>query len=131
WIAANFAADHGERVRSLVLVSPVGLRVDEHPTTDLLSIPDAEVVGRLTEDMSVFEGHVPTPPTPEFLADRYREATSAARVMWARPYDLKLHRWLHRVRMPALLVWGEADRLIPAEQAAVWAELLPDAEVLR
>jgi pimeloyl-ACP methyl ester carboxylesterase len=131
WIAANFAADHGERVRSLVLVSPVGLRVDEHPTTDIFSIPDDEVFGRLTEDMSVFEGHVPMPPTPEFLADRYREATSAARVMWARSYDLKLHRWLHRLRMPTLLLWGGADRLIPVEQADVWAGLIPGAEVKR
>jgi pimeloyl-ACP methyl ester carboxylesterase len=129
WIASNFAADHPERVRRLVLVAPLGLRVDEHPTKDIFSIPDEELLGYLTEDMSVFDGHVPMPPTPEFLADRYREATSTARVLWARPYDLKLHRWLHRVRMPALLVWGEADRLIPVEQAAVWAELLPDAEI--
>jgi pimeloyl-ACP methyl ester carboxylesterase len=131
WIAANFAADHPERVRRLVLAAPLGLRVDEHPTKDIFSIPDEEILGYLTEDMSVFEGHVPMPPTPEFLADRYRESTSTARVLWARPYDLKLHRWLHRVRMPTLLVWGDADRLIPVEQAAVWADLLPDAEVRR
>ena len=31
--------------------------------------------------------------------------------------------------MPTLLLWGEADRLIPVEQAPVWAELIPDAEV--
>ena len=72
---------------------------------------------------------MPMPPTPEFLADRYRESTSAARLMWTRPYDLKLHRWLHRLTMPTLLLWGEADRLIPVEQAPVWAELIPGAEV--
>ena len=131
WFAANFAADHPERVRRLVLVAPVGLRVDEHPTKDIFAIPDEELLGYLTEDMSVFEGHVPMPPTPEFLADRYREATSTARLMWDRVYDLKLHRWLHRVRMPTLLLWGEADRLIPVEQAPVWADLLPDAEIKR
>jgi pimeloyl-ACP methyl ester carboxylesterase len=69
------------------------------------------------------------PPTPEFLADRYRESTSAARLMWTRPYDLKLHRWLHRLRMPTLILWGDADRLIPVEQAAVWADLIPETEV--
>jgi pimeloyl-ACP methyl ester carboxylesterase len=31
--------------------------------------------------------------------------------------------------MPTLLLWGEADRLIPAEQAPVWADLIPGAEV--
>jgi pimeloyl-ACP methyl ester carboxylesterase len=131
WIAANFAADHPERVRRLVLCAPLGLRVDEHPTKDIFSVPDEELLGYLTEDLSVFDGHVPMPPTPEFLADRYRESTSTARVLWARPYDLKLHRWLHRVRMPTLLLWGDADRLIPVEQAAVWADLLPEAEIRR
>jgi pimeloyl-ACP methyl ester carboxylesterase len=129
WLAANVAVDHTERVRRLVLAAPVGLRVDEHPTTDIFSIPGEEVLGYLTADMSVFDGHVPVPPTPEFLADRYRETTSAARLLWERPYDLKLHRWLHRLTMPTLILWGDADRLVPHEQAPYWAELIPGAEV--
>ena len=129
WIAANFAADHPERVRRLVLVAPLGLKVDEHPTQDVFSIPGHELGTYLAADLSVFEGHVPVPPTPEFLADGYREMTSAARVLWARPYDLKLARWLHRLRMPTLILWGEADRMIPAGQAPVWAEHIPGAEV--
>jgi pimeloyl-ACP methyl ester carboxylesterase len=129
WLAANFAVDHADRVRRLVLAAPLGLKVDEHPTTDIFVVPSDQVFGLLTSDMSVFDGHVPMPPTPEFLADRYREATSAARLLWARPYDLKLHRWLHRLTMPSLILWGDADRLIPHEQAPVWAELIPGAEV--
>jgi pimeloyl-ACP methyl ester carboxylesterase len=129
WMAANLAADHRERVRRLVLAAPLGLKVDEHPTLDMFSIPGDQILGYLAEDMSVYDGHVPMPPTPEFLADRYRENTSAARVLWARPYDLKLHRWLHRLTMPTLVLWGEADKLIPVEQAAIWADLVPGAEV--
>jgi len=129
WLAANIAVDHTERVRRLVLAAPLGLKVDEYPTTDIFSIPGEEVLGYLTADMSVFDGHVPVPPTPDFLADRYREATSAARLLWGRPYDLKLHRWLHRLTMPTLILWGDADRLIPHEQAPYWAELIPGADV--
>ena len=112
-----------------MLAAPFGLRVEDHPTIDFLALPGDVLPTYLAADMSVFEGHVPMPPTPEFLADRYRETTSAARLMWTRPYDLKLHRWLHRVTMPTLLLWGEADRLIPVEQAPVWADLIPGAEV--
>ena len=35
WLAANFAADHAERVTRLVLAAPFGMKVDEHPTTGL------------------------------------------------------------------------------------------------
>jgi pimeloyl-ACP methyl ester carboxylesterase len=31
--------------------------------------------------------------------------------------------------MPTLLLWGDADRLIPVEQATMWADLIPDAEI--
>jgi pimeloyl-ACP methyl ester carboxylesterase len=129
WLAASFAVDHSERVKRLVLAAPVGLKVDEHPTLDIFAVPGEELPGYLTANLSVFEGHVPMPPTPEFLADRYRELTSTARILWARMYDLKLPRWLHRLTMPTLILWGDADRIVPVEQAAVWADLVPGAEV--
>jgi pimeloyl-ACP methyl ester carboxylesterase len=131
YLAATFAIEQTPRVRRLVLAAPIGLRVPEHPTVDLFSVRDEEVLGYLAADQSVFAGHVPMPPTPEFLAARYRESTSLARVFWNRIYDVKLTRWLHRLTMPTLLLWGEADRLVPIEQAEVWAELLPNAELKR
>jgi pimeloyl-ACP methyl ester carboxylesterase len=67
------------------------------------------------------------PPSPEFLAERYRESTSTARVLWERMYDLKLPKWLHRLTMPTLVVWGDRDEIVPVEQASVWAELIPGA----
>ena len=114
-------------MRRLVLGAPFGLRVREHPTVDFFSIPDEEVPSYLVADMTIFAG-LPSPPPPEFLADRYRESTSFAGLAWKRPYDLKLAKWLHRITMPTLILWGEADRLIPVEQAAVWAGHIPGAE---
>jgi len=107
--------------------APFGLRIPEHPTVDLFSLYDEDIPGYLANDMSVF-AHYPNPPTPELLALLYREGTSFARVAWERNYDLKLERWLHRLTMPTLLLWGDADRLIPPEQASKWAELIPGAE---
>jgi pimeloyl-ACP methyl ester carboxylesterase len=125
WMAARFAIDHARRVRRLVLAAPFGLKVPEHPTVDLFSIRDEELLGYLAVRPAIFAGKVPQPPTPEFLAARYREATATARVIWERPYDRKLARWLHRVTVPTMLLWGGADRLIPAGQAQTWAGLIP------
>jgi len=128
-LAAWLAIEQTARVRRLVLVSPLGLRVPEHPTVDIFALPDEELLSYVAVDMSVFDGKVPMPPTPEFLAERYRESTSTARMFWNRNYDVKLPRWLHRLTMPTLLLWGELDRLIPSAQASRWAELVPNAEV--
>jgi pimeloyl-ACP methyl ester carboxylesterase len=126
-LASSIALLQPRRVSRLVLAAPFGLRVREHPTVDFFSIPDEEVVPMLTADPSIFSG-IELPPTPEFLAARYRESTSFARIAWKRPYDPKLVKWLHRLTMPALVVWGDADSLIPVEQAAIWAAALPNAE---
>jgi pimeloyl-ACP methyl ester carboxylesterase len=128
WLAAWFGILQPRRVRRLVLAAPFGLRIPEHPTVDFFSLFDEDIPGYLANDMSVF-AHYPDPMTPEFIAQLYREGTSFARIGWERNYDLKLHKWLHRLAMPTLLLWGEADRLIPAEQSSAWAELIPDAEV--
>lgn len=131
YIAANLALDHPERVSRLVLASPLGLRVPEHPTVDLFTLSASELGQYLTEKPSIFEGRVPDPPTPEFLAEQYRELTSAARLLWERNYDTKLPSWLHRISMPTLLLWGSNDRLIPAEQCAHWQRLIPHADQRR
>jgi pimeloyl-ACP methyl ester carboxylesterase len=128
YLAATFAIDHAERIRRLVLAAPLGLRVPDHPTTDIFTIPGEELLEHLSADPSVFEGKVPDPPTPEFLAQSFRETTAAARILWERPYDPRLPRWLHRLTMPTLLLWGDADRIIPVEQIDVWADHVRGAE---
>ena len=70
----------------------------------------------------------PQPPPQEFLDERAREARSAQSVLHGRTYDAKLARWLHRLTMPTLVLWGEGDRLIPSGQASTWAQHIPGAE---
>jgi pimeloyl-ACP methyl ester carboxylesterase len=130
WIAATLAISQGARISDLVLAAPWGLNVPEHPTVDLFSVAEAEVPGYLTADLSVFAGKVPNPPTAAFLADRYREQTSAARLLWRHTYDPSLARWLHRIQARTLLLWGELDRVLPVGQLPVWRSLLAHADEL-
>ena len=130
YMAAWFSIYETQRVRRLVLGAPLGPPcTPSTPRSTCSACRTRSFSAHLTADMSLFEGKVPMPPTPEFLAERYRESTSWARVAWNRPYDIKLPRWLHRITMPTLILWGDADRLIPVGQAETWAELIPGAEV--
>jgi len=42
-----------------------------------------------------------------------------------------LERWLHRIKIPTLIVWGDQDRIIPVESADAWAKLIAGSTVLR
>jgi pimeloyl-ACP methyl ester carboxylesterase len=54
----------------------------------------------------------------------------AARLAWEpRWFNPALERWLHRIAVPSLLIWGEDDKLIPAAYAKKWAELVPGIRV--
>ncbi len=128
YLAASFAVEHAARLASLVLVSPAGLLVPEAPTVDMFRIPPQDVLGYLTDRPERY-GDPDAPPDVDQLVERYRESTTVAQLFWERNFDLKLARWLHRVKVPTLLLWGEKDRLVPAAQAPRWLELLPDARL--
>jgi pimeloyl-ACP methyl ester carboxylesterase len=51
-----------------------------------------------------------------------------ARLWWEHPYDTKLPRYLHRLTMPTLLVWGEDDRLLSVQNAELWRAHIPKVE---
>jgi pimeloyl-ACP methyl ester carboxylesterase len=67
--------------------------------------------------------------TVDMRVGRYRELTSLARIIWDRNYDPKLTRWLKKIGVPTLILWGTRDRIIPIEQAKVWASLISTSEV--
>ena len=66
-------------------------------------------------------------PEPDLLAvARNREAM--ARYGW-QPYmhDPKLKQRLHRIGVPALVLWGEADRIVLPDYGRAYAAALPSA----
>jgi pimeloyl-ACP methyl ester carboxylesterase len=130
YLAAKFASEHGHRIRKLVLIAPYGLDVPEHRTLDIIATPAEEIVPMLVSNFEALKKHLPEKPDMDFIAARYRESTSFARLFWEHPTDPKFPRHLHRIKMPALIVWGDEDKLIPVQQAQSWRKLIPGAEVV-
>lgn len=130
WIAAEFAVEHAHRLKKLILAGPTGLVVKEHPAPDFFKIRAADLPAYLTADPAVARSLYPTDPDVDFLVLAYRETASLSRVCWDKPQgNRKLGRWLHRIAVPTLLVWGEQDRFCPIAAAAAWEALLPDARL--
>ncbi|TPN89384.1 alpha/beta hydrolase [Mesorhizobium sp. CU2] len=134
WMAAEMAVLAGERFGKLVLNAPAGLNHPDHPATDLSSIEPEALPGYLTNDVAValhyFPGGAQCPPLEEFVAARAKEARGLERIL--NPHGMghpNLGRWLPRIPNRTLIVWGEADRLVPASQAPIWAERIPNANM--
>lgn len=131
FIATKFAVEHRHRVEKLALVCPIGLPVPAaHPTVDFLKVPPQELPALLAYDPATVIKHLPPgEPSPAFIAERTKEGVTAGRVLEAGTFDRKLPRYLHRLTMPLLLVWGKEDRLTPTAQHETWAKALPKATV--
>jgi pimeloyl-ACP methyl ester carboxylesterase len=133
YIAATFAVEHGARIEKLALVCPIGIPVPPgQPTVNFLEAPPEKLPELLAHDPKTVLKHLPSgEPSPEFIAERIKEATTAGRVLGGgkRTFDEKLPRYLHRLTMPTLLVWGKEDKLTPTAQHKTWAKALPNATV--
>lgn len=132
WIAAELAVAAPHRVRSLVLLSAAGLRLPDHPVTDLFLTPPAKLPEILFHSPPPAPpggvGQAPSGPDLDAILAAYREATSLARFSWV-PYlsNPKLERRLGRITSPALVIAPDDDRLIPVAHARRYAERIPGA----
>jgi pimeloyl-ACP methyl ester carboxylesterase len=133
FIATQFAIEHRHRIAKLALVCPIGLPVPAaHPTVNFLAVPPQDLPALLAYDPQNVIKHLPTgEPSPEFIAERSKESVTAGRVLGEgkRTFDPKLPRYVYRLTMPTLLVWGKQDRLAPTAQHETWAKALPKAIV--
>ena len=120
WLAANFATEHPERVKRLVLAAPYGLDAPGHPLANIPAMTPDEVLAALSRDPTVFAGRIPVPLDEAFAAAQARELQSAGRVMPG-PFDPTLAERLRLLTMPTLVLWGEDDRIVPAAHEAVWS----------
>jgi pimeloyl-ACP methyl ester carboxylesterase len=129
YIAAKLAVEHGYLIEKLALVCPIGIPIPDVPTADFLKVPPEELPALLAADPQTVIKHLPAKANDAFLAERVKETVTATRLIGTEPYDAKLPRYLHRLTMPTLLVWGKQDRLTPTAQHRSWAKLLPRAKV--
>jgi pimeloyl-ACP methyl ester carboxylesterase len=55
---------------------------------------------------------------------------SMAKLSWQpRLYNPDLYKWLHRISVPTLILWGDDDKVIPPQYGPAFAELIPGAKL--
>jgi pimeloyl-ACP methyl ester carboxylesterase len=130
WAAAEMAVRNCTHIASLTLLDPAGIRVKGLLSGDNFIWGPDEAVRNLYYDQSLADKMLAMPVTDEqadiALGNRFTTTKLGWQPRW---YNPSLERWLHRITVPTLVVWGENDKLFPKEYAARWGERIPGCKV--
>ncbi len=130
WIAAEIAVKSCARIARLVLADALGIKVgarDQRDIADMFAMSEADFLARAYADPEAGKRDYKAMSEADLLPiARNREAM--ARYGW-QPYmhDPKLKQRLHRVHVPTLVLWGEADRIVSPDYGKAYAAALPSA----
>lgn len=131
WIAAETLVRDRARFRSLTLLAPAGLRVEGVPAGDTFIWSPEETARNLFHDQSFAARMLAQPPSEEMMDILLKNRFTVTKLGWQpRWFNPDLEKWLHRIKLPALVVWGDQDKVMPPAYAARWRERLPDARLV-
>ena len=128
WLAAEVAAACSHRLDKLVLVDPVGIKISDRETPDIL-----DIFNKSPDEVRRCSWHDPDGFGPDFNA-----MSDEALVVYARNrealcvyawhpymYNPQLPRSLGRIKVPTLLVWGGSDRVVTPDYGRAYSRLFP------
>lgn len=129
WLAAELAAASCHRLNRLVLVDALGIKVSDRETPDILDVfnthPDT-VRRRSWHDPAAAPDF--NAMSDEAIIRHARNWTGLCLYGW-QPYmyNPQLPRWLARIAVPTLVLWGESDGIVKPDYGRAYASLIPGA----
>jgi pimeloyl-ACP methyl ester carboxylesterase len=131
WIAAELAIRNTQRLASLTLAGSAGLYVPGVEQTDSFLTTDEQRLRGFFYDPKRADEMIARvlDPTREDIALK-NHATVAKLVWQPRSHDPHLAKWLHRIDVPTLLLWGDHDRMFPIAHAHAFQKAIPGAKLV-
>ncbi|HUK61479.1 MAG TPA: alpha/beta hydrolase [Stellaceae bacterium] len=131
WVAAELAVRDRSRLRSLTLMDAPGIEVPGVKGLDQFLLEPEAVIRATYYDTKMAEDAVTRALAPENEDVRLSNQRTVAKLAWQpRFHDPALQRWLHRIRIPTLILWGADDRLFPPAIGEAWAKAIAGARLV-
>ncbi len=130
WIAAEMAVRETGRFSKLVLAAPLGIKAGGHLDRDIVdmhSIPRATFMKFAWHDEA--KGAIDFSALPDTELAAIARGREALALFGWKPYmhNPRLKRWLHRIDIPAHLIWGENDGIVSTDYGKAWQAEIPGA----
>ena len=130
WIAAEIAIRSTTKAKSLTLISSAGIHVKGVPKGDLFLWSPEELIQNLYVNKKIVNEMLSYEPTGDELEIMVKNRVAAARYAWQpRLYNPDLSKWLHRIDVPTLILWGDQDKIFPADYATEFKAMIPQAQL--
>jgi pimeloyl-ACP methyl ester carboxylesterase len=130
WLAAELAVTCGHRLDKLILVDAVGIKISGPDTPDVLDLfntSPAEVQRRSWHDSEKWRPDFDA-MSDDALVVYARDRDALCLYAWhPYMYNPQLKRWLSRIAVPTLVLWGESDRIVTPAYGRAYSALIPGA----
>ena len=129
WIAAELATCNSTKLMSLTLVAPAGVSVDGVRWPDMFMWSPEELTCKLFHDPQIAKA-VPKPANDEEAMIALKNRLTTAKLGWSqRMHNPQLRKWLHRISVPTLIIWGDDDQVLPVAYGAAYKDLIPSSSL--
>lgn len=131
WIALEMAVRQTARIASIVLIAPAGIRVAGATKTDIFMIDPDEQARLAYADDALGEEAAKRATAAKYQETAIANRVASARFGWSpRFHNPRLERWLHRVDVPTLIVWGRQDRIFSPAHAEAFQRAIPGSTMV-
>lgn len=130
WVAAEMAIRSTRNLKNLSLIGALGVKFADHLTREIADIhamlPD-QIDRTLYADPDRYRLDT-TGMSESDLTAVVRMGEAAVLFGW-KPYmhNPRLRRWLHRIDIPTLVLWGEKDAMVSPDYGRQYADAIPGA----
>jgi pimeloyl-ACP methyl ester carboxylesterase len=131
WTATEIAVRNDTSLKSLILSCPAGIHVKGQPKGDIFLWPNETLIRNMFHDQKFADAMLAPELTEDQQMELAKNKLTTAKLGWQpRLYNPHLYKWLHRISVPTLLLWGDDDKVIPPTYGPVFKERIPKSKLV-
>lgn len=133
-LSLELAATFPSLFKKLIALGPAGLWNEAAPVTNWVELPPQALPGVLFKypDAPAARAMLAMPDDPEMAVKIGAQFAwnfgVTGKMVWPIP-ERGLHKRLHRINIPTLIIWGEDDALIPSSYAEEFGKRIKGSSV--